>query len=62
MYAKGRGAWPKGERMWSAKLTAAQVREIRASPLGNRRLARLYPVSRGTIMHIRTGRKWKHLV
>ncbi len=42
-----------------SKLTVAQVLEIRAAPEGYRRLAKLYGVSRGTIQHIRQGRKWK---
>jgi hypothetical protein len=62
-HAKGRANMPRGEKNWAAKLTPAQVREIRESPLGSRRLARLYPmVHRTTILHIRAGSKWRHLV
>jgi len=62
MVNKGRARGARGETNPAAKLTATQVLEIRASPLGYRRLARLYPmVSRSTILHIRNGRKWKHL-
>jgi len=61
MHAKGRGAWPKGERMWSAKLTADEVNEIIASPLGCKRLARVYGVTPAHINQIRSGLKWRHL-
>ena len=61
-HAKGRANMPRGEKHWAVKLTPAQVQEIRDSPLGSRRLARLYPmISRTTILHIRDGRKWRHL-
>jgi hypothetical protein len=75
---KGRGAkgerhgWythpesrPRGEMHWSAKLTAEQVREIRARSAGEREsirsLARTYGVSRGTIHSLVQGRTWRHV-
>ena len=60
MKGRGRGA-PRGELHPSAKLTAQQVVEIRESPLGCRRAARLYGVTRAHITGIRNGSKWRHL-
>lgn len=58
---RARGA-PRGELHPSAKLTAAQVMEIRQSPPGCVRLARQYSVTRAHITAIRSGVKWAHLV
>ena len=74
------GSWPKGKAHWSythpelvrkgeqhhsARLTAAQVLEIRAlASTGEHScadLARRSPASRQTIQDIVTGRTWKHL-
>lgn len=41
------------------KLTAQDAREIRASPMGCRRLAAAYGVHRTTIMQIRRGNTWR---
>jgi hypothetical protein len=62
MVAKGRarGA-PRGLLHPDAKLTPEDVAEIRASPMGCRRLARKYGVTRAHIQGIRTGRKWRHV-
>jgi hypothetical protein len=57
---RARGA-PRGELHRSAKLTAAQVTEIRKSPPGCVRLARQYGVTRAHIIAIRSGAKWAHL-
>jgi hypothetical protein len=57
MIAKGRS--PAGERSGRAKLTAAQVSDIRASALTNAELAGVYPVSAETIRCIRRGTRWQ---
>lgn len=57
--AKGRQA--KGERVACAKLKEADVAEIIKSPLGSRRLARLYGVNKSTILDVRRGHTWKHV-
>jgi hypothetical protein len=49
---------PRGEGHPHAKLTAEQVREIRASNLGHKPLARLYGVSDRQIRRIRSGEDW----
>lgn len=58
-----RGKSYRGEEQTLAKLTSAQVLEIRSAP--RRRdgaaLARKYGVSRRLIFNIRTGKAWKHL-
>lgn len=48
-----------GERHPSAKLTADHVREIRASNMGHKPIARLYGVSDAQIRRIRKGEKWQ---
>lgn len=56
----------RGERQGSAKLTGAQVLEIRAlSTAGNVRhsaIAKQFGVSQAQIGHISAGRRWKHLL
>jgi len=63
MVAKGRQA--HGERQGSAKLTEAQVREIRRvhaeEGLGYHRLASRFSVGKTTVRAIILGRTWKHL-
>lgn len=62
MVAKGRAA--RGERSALAKLTEAQVREIRAEPkwLGvNNWLSEKYGVNNRCISAIRLRRTWKHV-
>lgn len=50
----------RGERHPNAKLTQAQVDEIKNSTgIGQRKLAVMYGVSHGAIRHIRSGRTWK---
>lgn len=51
----------QGEKHHQAKLTEAQVIAIRADRRGERRLARLYGVSRGTIGFIKQRKTWRHL-
>lgn len=41
-----------------AKLTAEQVAEIRASPLGKIRLSRIYAISPSQAQRIRAGKQW----
>ena len=62
-----RGAWggirkrrARGEHHYAAKLTAAQVADIRAQKgkVPQRKLAELYGVSYGTIADIMSDRKW----
>lgn len=48
--------WRRGV---NTKLTAGEVAEIKASPLGYRRLAAQYGVSRGAIKAIYDGRSWR---
>ena len=63
MIAKGRHFTPwRGEPANHSKLTAEQVREIRASKLGSRRLCRVYGVSRGTIASVKRGKTWRHIL
>lgn len=50
-----------GERHRDAILTEQQVLAIRSSPMGARRLARIYGVAVSTIGHAKSGRSWKHL-
>lgn len=50
-----------GEAHPAAKLTEQQVLEIRASGIGCRIAARMYGVTSDHILHIRSGRKWRHL-
>lgn len=62
--AKGRTNTPKGEAHGSARLTAAQVRAIRASARNGKThqsLAADYGVCRQNITDICLGRRWKHL-
>jgi hypothetical protein len=44
------------------KLTAPEVREIRASQSKNAVLAERYGVNRGTIQSIRAGKTWTHIL
>jgi hypothetical protein len=53
-----KGRLPIGEKAVH-KLTLVQAREIKNSLLGNRPLARIYPVSRTAIKYIKTGRNWR---
>jgi hypothetical protein len=51
----------RGEKAGRAKLTEADVREIRASKEGCTKLARKYGVGERTIWDITNGRSWKHV-
>lgn len=62
MIAKGRHFTPwRGESAKHSKLSEDDVRAIRASPLGSRRLSKLYPVSRSAIAAIKRGSTWRHV-
>jgi hypothetical protein len=52
----------RGEHHPHARLTDEAVREIRASPLGARRLARKFGVYPSTIWYVKTQRRWRHVV
>jgi hypothetical protein len=51
----------QGERNGHARLTAEDIRAIRASPERNRDLARRYGVDPSHISHIKRGDNWRHL-
>lgn len=65
MNRKGRAIILKGERNGNAKLTEAQVIEIRSKYIprkyGTPRLAKEYGVTQGLTMAIISNRIWKHL-
>jgi hypothetical protein len=64
MHSKGRGRVtgpPPGEKNWSAKLTEADVRAIRASTESDTALAARYGIARENIWAARTRRTWKHI-
>lgn len=62
---KGRRVQPLGERVGTAKLTAAQVLEIRrliaAGDLSLRAIARRYGMNHTVIQAIAKGRRWAHV-
>ena len=69
--AKGRDAaakgyrWAsvnKGEQNAQAKLTESLVREIRATPMSQRKLAEIYGISQTQISKIVRKQAWKHIV
>ena len=63
MEAKGRGRQLAGEQHNMAKLTEADVREIRAKRgiVVGRELARTFGVTPTTISHIQKMQHWKHI-
>jgi hypothetical protein len=65
MYAKGRRIAARGEAAGKARLTEAQVREIRARYVwgvyGAKRLAKEYGVQVDSIFKIVKRLTWKHL-
>jgi len=66
--AKGRDRYnpPRGTKVNSAKLTEAEVLEIRqihaAGEMGCRRLAKRFGVNKSTMCSILNGKTWKHLL
>lgn len=61
MMVKRRDRHPWGESSGQAKLTEAQVREIRQMAGSQKKLASLFGVSAGLIGHIRRRVAWAHL-
>jgi hypothetical protein len=64
MVAKDRGKHPKGEVHGRAKLTEADVVEIRrrlAAGESQRKIAASFGITQGPVCCIKTGRTWKHL-
>lgn len=59
MERKGRTAC--GDRLPHTKLTAEQVKDIRASKVGTVALAKLYGVAPSTLSLARNGRQWKRI-
>jgi hypothetical protein len=59
------GTLPIGEKVWSAKLTASDVRKIRKlrrqRGLSHQRIADQFGVGRSQIQRICAGEKWKHV-
>jgi hypothetical protein len=55
----------KGEERYNVKLTEAKVKEIRKlrkeNKIPTRKLAKMFEVSRSTIIDILTKRRWKHV-
>ncbi len=60
MVEKGRSC--RGESNYNTKLTEADVQAIRASDEMHRVIAARYGVSRTSITHIRSGKRWAHLL
>lgn len=63
MRQKGRARYFRGEQISNAKLTEDKVRAIRKllALYDNRKLGRLFNISRLTIRDIRRGRTWSHV-
>ena len=55
------GTLLRGERAAGAKLTEAQVLEIRAAPVSQRSIARKYSICQQTVSDIKNGRRWAWL-
>lgn len=56
--AKGRGRNARREIHGAAKLTEADIQEIRDSPLSGNQLAKVYSVAESHISNIRHGKRW----
>lgn len=59
MYKKGRYVWVYGEMNGQHKLTNEQVRYIKKSNFGMRKLGRIMGVAHSTISYIKRGLRWK---
>tara|TARA_R110000751_G_C13691239_1_gene472360 strand:- start:309 stop:848 length:540 start_codon:yes stop_codon:yes gene_type:complete len=59
--AKGRGNHAKGEANSSAKLTEAQVLEIRSATEIHREIGVLFGVAQQTVSNIKNRRTWQHI-
>lgn len=53
--------YPRGEHVNTAKLTADEVREIRAAMGTVRDLAKAYGISKSMVSYIRRGEFWRHV-
>ena len=65
MSIKGRGVNNRGERCGTSKLITEEVVEIqrllKCTTLEHKEIATMYNVSRQTVSHINSGRRWKHV-
>ncbi len=61
MHKAGRGVFHKGESNGKSKLTADEVRQIRAASKTQEALAREFGVQPAAISKIRLGKLWKHV-
>lgn len=61
MVARNRQCVRRGSRNTMAKLTEADVLDIRASPVGATELAKAYGVTHGAIILIRNRERWSHV-
>lgn len=57
----GRGGDLRGTNNGRAKLTDAQVKEIRSSPLSGSEVAKLFGISKVMACRIRRGEAWNHI-
>lgn len=60
-WRKGRGKVLFGINHWAAKITEADVKEIRNSTKPQDQLAKQYGVTQGTISDIRRRKSWRHI-
>jgi hypothetical protein len=61
MIAKNRQNWVRGERIGCARLTEADVREIRAQTESHRAIWRRFGISKSQWYAIRKGHNWRHV-
>lgn len=61
MARKGRASVTKGEKCGKAKLTEAQVRDIKTSKENGPSIAQRYGIGTSTVYGIRNGKRWQHL-
>ena len=61
MVEKGRHVALKGEACVRAKLTEDEVREIRAAPGTQRKIAKQFGISHAHVYHIKNRKYWKHV-
>lgn len=57
-----KGRVPQGERHWSARLSEADITNIRADKRNHREIAHSYGVSKSHIQRIKNGSAWRHLL
>jgi hypothetical protein len=61
MVRKGRRQWPNGEHHYIAKLTAADVLNIRDDPRPPRLIRAQYDIGKTTLYQIKRRESWRHL-